>query len=114
MTTQELLKVLNENGYTMQELADYLGCSRAYLYQVKNGRERGYSIASDLQDLLDGKAEVEGDGSNNTVQERRSVQHVSQEKPVPPDSKNGITTLAIVGVVALGMFVGGLIAGSRK
>ncbi len=105
MTAQELLNALtSEEGYTVQELADFLGCSRAYLYQVRNGKEKGLSIAYDLQDLLDGKVEIEDTPVTASTQAARSAQSTTQaEEPVT----SGISW----GSMGIGAIIGGIVVG---
>jgi predicted transcriptional regulator len=105
MTAQELLNSLtSEEGYTVQELADFLGCSRAYLYQVRNGKEKGLSIAYDLQDLLDGKVDIE-DTSEAPAKAARPAQNTAQaEEPVPSGFSWGSAGIgAIIGGIVIGV-----------
>lgn len=60
MTPQELVAQLtDEEGYTVEALSDFAGVTRQYLYQVRNGKEVGLSIAPKLQSLLDGTSSIE-------------------------------------------------------
>jgi hypothetical protein len=99
MTPIEAITTLTTgpDAFTMQDLSEALGVSRAYLYQVKSGKEKGYTIGKTLEGFITGGSRnMSGTPTSNDTQEEEET--------------NTSGSIAW-GSICLGIIIGGLLVG---
>ena len=58
-TLSNLIRIRKEKGYTQKELANIIGVSKQYIWDIENGRrEISYKLAFMISEVLETKPDV--------------------------------------------------------